>query len=129
MEYVKAALFVYAEPAEPFLEPVRNNPFGASVDCLPYAEFHSAPASHAQAGDHLLIAAPLAQVKFLLEYAERCDCSVGIIPLPQQAKLARYLDLPLEIEPAMELALRRVEQPIDLVRCNGHIMLFKAVVG
>jgi uncharacterized hydrophobic protein (TIGR00271 family) len=129
VEYVTAALFVYSEAGEPFREPLRNNPFGASVDCLPYAEFHSDPASHAKAGDHLLIAAPLAQVKFLLEYAERCDISVGIIPLPQQGKLARYLDLPMEIETAMELALRRVEQPIDLVRCNDHIMLFKAVVG
>jgi uncharacterized hydrophobic protein (TIGR00271 family) len=129
VEYVSSALFVYDESAASLLPTVTDNAFGTVVDTVPLADFHANPDQYTDMVKHLLVAAPLEDIKFVLEFAETRGLSIGLIPVARQKDLARYLDLPLEHSAALEIALRTNHQAIDLIRCNGHIMLFKAIVG
>lgn len=129
MEYVSSALFVYDESAASLLPAVTTNAFGSVVDTVSLTDFRANPDQYAATVQHLLVAAPLEDIKFVLEFAETHGLSVGLVPQARQKDLARYLDLPQEQSAALELALRKNDQAIDLIRCNGHIMLFKAIVG
>ena len=128
-EYVSSAIFVYDEAAVSLLPTLTSNAFGTVVEPVPLGDFHVNPDRYIETAEHLLVAAPLEDIKFVLEIAEVQGLSIGLIPLGRQKDLARYLDLPMEPSAALEIALRKNDQAIDLTRCNGHILLFKAIVG
>ncbi|MCK5354718.1 MAG: TIGR00341 family protein, partial [Methyloprofundus sp.] len=57
------------------------------------------------------------------------DFSIGLIPDKAEKKLIKSFDLSSEYNDAIELALREDAQAIDLILCNGQILLFKATIG
>jgi uncharacterized hydrophobic protein (TIGR00271 family) len=128
-EYVSSAIFVYEEAAVSLLPALTDNAFGTQVEAVALADFHANPDRYTGTAEHLLVAAPLEDIKFVLGIAETLGLSVGLIPQARQKDLVRYLDLSLEPSAALEIALRKNDQAIDLIRCNGHILLFKAIVG
>ena len=52
-----------------------------------------------------------------------------MIPTDKQRKLAQLYDIPSEVDPAIELALDTDPIGMDLVLCNGHVVLNKATIG
>lgn len=79
--------------------------------------------------DHLVVCASITDVKSVIEAAIRLDISLGIIPKKEQKQLCRYLGLSAVKQDQIALALQKNQQAIDVIRCNGHIVLFSAVMG
>ena len=127
-DHARRALFVHAPEAEPLLDACRENELGAELIPTPLSDF-SSESLQANNCDHLLVAAPLEGIKTVIRVAAETGASVGILPLPDQARLRRYLDLPKSTDDALSLALQTDPRPMDLATCNGEIVLFKAVIG
>jgi diacylglycerol kinase family enzyme len=77
----------------------------------------------------VVVAGPLDVIKETMRLAASYHFSMGIIPTKEQIDLIKFYDLPKNPAAAVDLALRRNGQPMDLILCNGKIMLFKATVG
>ena len=54
---------------------------------------------------------------------------MGIIPRPTQKELIRTFALETKTEDAVEQALQLSEKKIDLLYCNGSIVIQEVVVG
>jgi uncharacterized hydrophobic protein (TIGR00271 family) len=78
---------------------------------------------------HVVVAGPLDVIKEILRLAMKHQFSIGIIPTKKQKHLIKFYDLPKNPSAAVELALRQDGQSMDLILCNGKIMLFKAAIG
>ena len=126
---VEGALFVFDESSAQLVERVVGNAAGVPVEAVPLATFLADPAAHAEDGAHLLVAAPPGQIKRVLDLAIEHDWSVGLVSSGPGRWLMRCLDLQGSDEAILEAALRRNDQPLDVVRCGGELVLVKAVIG
>ena len=79
--------------------------------------------------DHVVVAGPLEVIKQTMLLASTYHFNLGIIPTKEQIDLIKFYDLPKNLAAAADLALRRDGQVMDLILCNGKIMLFKATIG
>lgn len=128
-EYVKKTLFVYESDSEDFCSRMRDNPHGVEVKPFDFEQFQQEPAKCLKGFEHVVVRGALATIKTVLDLAVEHKYSVGIIPLSVQKNLIRCYELPRQTDDAIELALRQGCKPIDLIYCNGEIMLFKATIG
>ena len=64
-----------------------------------------------------------------MEIAHKNDIGLGIIPTPEQKELKRTFELPKEIEDTIVLALTPSEKKLDVLCCNGTIVLQEVVIG
>jgi len=122
-ETVQEALFVYDPDAEYLVEQFADR----AVPATPLADF----LAESQPGrpTHIVVSASLAGIKQVLRLSSERGFSLGIVPMKEQGRLRRYLDLPRKDEDAIALALQPDPKPMDLVLCNGEILLFRAVIG
>ena len=127
--HVDAAVFIYTEHSQDFVEKVTDNPFGASITAIDFSSLTRNPAATLEGIGHVVIAARVPIIKTVLGYAQKYGFSVGIIPLSTQKELPRSYDLPVKLDEAIELALRDDAPAIDLILCNKQIMLYKATMG
>ncbi|SFV90787.1 hypothetical protein MNB_SV-4-31 [hydrothermal vent metagenome] len=79
--------------------------------------------------DHLIISGSLASIKRVIPTALEKDVTLGITPTAEQKNLIRTFALPGKLEDAVKLALEPAEDRIDLLYCNGQIVLQEAVIG
>ncbi|MEJ2514144.1 MAG: TIGR00341 family protein [Gammaproteobacteria bacterium] len=129
VQYVAAAVLVFHEDRADLVQPAVDNGQGVPVTPVALADFLEKPAEHVSADSHVVVAAPTEALKSILELAREIGFSIGVLRSGHEKGIAGYLDLPADPAAAMELALRQNDQPMDLVRCNGEIVLVKAVVG
>jgi uncharacterized hydrophobic protein (TIGR00271 family) len=128
-EYVTAALFVYTDDTKYLIEAVQNNSSGSHITPVAFDALMQTPQEHLAGVDHVVVAGSLNVIKEILRLAMKYDFSIGIIPDRKQKHLIKFYDLPKNPAAATELALRQDSQTIDLIVCNGEIMLFKAAIG
>ena len=128
-QYMDAALFIETEQGRKLRDLVVGNPYGTTVSNIEFERFVSNQEPFPEGGRHVVIAGTLSEIKKVLDMARHGDFSVGIIPLPSQKDLILCYDLPPDADGAVERALRRNTREIDLIYCNGQIVLFKARVG
>jgi len=79
--------------------------------------------------EHLVVSGSIEQLKAVIEVALERSLSLGILPHKNQKQLRRYLGLTADSEMHVELALQQNQQATDLIRCNGQIVLFNAIMG
>ncbi len=127
--HVDAAVFIYTEHSQDFVEKVTDNPFGASITAIEFNALTRNPAATLEGIGHVVIAARVPVIKTVLGYAQKYGFSVGIIPLTTQREMPRSYDLPGKLDEAIDLALRDDAPAIDLILCNKQIMLYKATMG
>lgn len=127
--HVKQAVFVYTEDSQDLVDAVVGNKQGAAITPVEFDAFKQEPGKWLAETSHIVVAARIAVIKKLLAMAQTHDFSLGIIPLPLQRELPRSYDLPIKTEDAIEVALRDDAPAIDLITCNGKIMLYKATIG
>ena len=94
-----------------------------------YVAFDNLDTFEVKNASHLLVTGRLKQIKLLLTMAHQNKLTVGIVPSPKQKELKRTFALPSKIEDVLELALQKSEKPLDLLYCNGSIVLQEVVVG
>jgi len=80
-------------------------------------------------GSHILVTAPLHELKKVLHFASQKDLSVGIIPCEKQKELKSTFDLPNDLEERVDLALIPCDKKLDLLYCNNKLVLQEVVIG
>jgi uncharacterized hydrophobic protein (TIGR00271 family) len=128
-EYVPAAIFVYTDDTKHLIEPVQNNSSGTLITPVAFEALTQKPQEQLEGAHHVVVAGSLDVIKEILHLARQYHFSTGIIPDRKQKHLIKFYDLPKNPAAAIELALRQDGQTIDLILCNGEIMLFKATIG
>lgn len=128
-QYVESAVLVYDDSTAEIREQLERNDLGVTIRAIPLAELRSDAATRLADVSHVVVCADIVGIKRVLELAESLRFAVGIVPTPQQRRLARLLDLSPNPAKAMKLALQADAQPMDLIRCNGQLLLFSAVLG
>ena len=128
-EHVDSALFVYVPETEELCGPLQNNPFEVTVTTVALADLLEDPEGYLSNTDHIVFSGPLEGFKRILHLAMQFGFSVGLLPMADQKKLAKCYDIPTQPDAALDLALQRESQAVDLILCNDEILLFKATVG
>ena len=128
-EYVTAVLFVHTDDTQHLIEQLQNNVSGTRITSVAFDALMQSPQNRLEGVEHVVVAGPLDMIKETMRLAARYHFSVGIIPTKGQIDLIKFYDLPKDPAAAIDLALRRNGQRMDLILCNGKIMLFKATVG
>ena len=86
-------------------------------------------AQHPENLTHLIVSGSLEAIKHVIPIVLEKDITLGIIPTDEQKNLRRTFALPSKLEDAVKLALEPTEERIDLLYCNGQIVLQEAVIG
>lgn len=128
-EYVPSALFVYTPESEHLLEILRANDFGTRIVAVEFDVFDQDPPAQLEGVEHVVVAGSLIAIKAVIGHAMKHGFSIGIMPLQSQKKLRKYFKLPGKAEAVVELALQQASRPLDIILCNGKILLFKANIG
>jgi uncharacterized hydrophobic protein (TIGR00271 family) len=128
-EYVTSALFVHTEDTTRLIKPLQNNSLGTQITSVAFDTLTQTPQEQLEGVDHVVVAGSLDVIKEILRLSIKYRFSIGIIPTKKQKHLIKFYDLPKNPSAAVELALRQDGQTMDLILCNGKIMLFKAAIG
>ena len=118
--------YIYADDKKAFIE-----------ECYPFLEeqkivylpFSKLGEMNVDQAIHLLVTGCLHEIKILMGIAHQNGLPLGIIPTEEQKELIRTFDLPAKKEEAISQALHVNEKKIDLLYCNGEIVLQEVVVG
>lgn len=128
-EFVSSALFVYTSESSDVVDTLQENSHGVDITVLACDELLRDPGRVLRDISHVVVSGGMIEIKAVLGLAREHKFSVGIVPLPSQRDLVRAYALPARTTDAIELALQKDAQAIDLVLCNDQIMLHRAVVG
>ena len=94
-----------------------------------YLSFDALDTFDMKSASHLLVTGCLDEIKILLAIAHQNALTVGIIHTPKQKELMRTFALPAKLEDAISLALTPTDKKLDLLYCNGTIVLQEVLVG
>ncbi|MFC1630515.1 MAG: TIGR00341 family protein [Arenicellales bacterium] len=128
-EYVKSALFICAPSGTELIKLIQNNPYGADVSSTDIDSFAENPPLHLADCNHVVISGDLNDLKYVLKLSAELGFSMGVIAQEEYRELARSYGIPDKPEQAVELALRKSGHELDLILCNGEVLLYKATMG
>ncbi len=127
--HVDSALFVYVPGTESLIEQVVGNPFESKITPVALEEFVHNCRQYLQQLDHVVVAASLDEIKSVITLAMEHGFSIGLLPFAEQKDLRNCYDLPKKIDEALEIALQKDAQIMDVILCNKKILLFNAAIG
>jgi uncharacterized hydrophobic protein (TIGR00271 family) len=119
--------YVYSENDQEFIE--KNRVLEVWTSKITYFPFSRIDDIDLEKASHLLVTGCLEEIKLLMEIAHQNSITLGIIPTPGQKELIRTFELPKKIEDAIVLALTPSEKKLDVLCCNGTIVLQEVVIG
>ena len=129
-EYVSSAIYVHTPETEHLIERLREHASNPSITPVLIDTLFSGQQDELLTGaDHVVVSGSLAAIRIVIQLAVDHGFSVGVIPRDKQKKLAQFYDIPSEVDPSIDLALDANPVGMDLVLCNGHVVLNKATVG
>ncbi|MBT3254934.1 MAG: DUF389 domain-containing protein [Deltaproteobacteria bacterium] len=128
-DHVSSALYVYTKETEPLIKRLQSNSFGATITPVAIDDLVQNPQERLVGTSHVVVSGTLDVIKQLLKLAVEYGFSVGIVPGETQKDLIKSYRLPRNFNGALDLALRRDAQVMDLILCNEKILLFKATMG
>lgn len=129
MEYVKHALFIWDENSEHNIEKISANPHKTAITAVHYDKFCKEPEKYLEKSTHIVASISEERLENLFNLAMLHHFSLGLVPLNTQKYLAGALNLPLNVDESIDIALQNNMQAIDLVRCNDQTLISKAVMG
>jgi uncharacterized hydrophobic protein (TIGR00271 family) len=118
--------YIYADDKETFIKVCHPFLKEKKVVYLPFSKLGEIPIEEVT---QLLVTGCLNEIKLLMGIAHQNNLSLGIIPTSEQKELMKTFDLPSKTEEAVVQALQKSEKKIDLLYCNGEIVLQEVVVG
>jgi uncharacterized hydrophobic protein (TIGR00271 family) len=127
--YVDSALYIYSEDSQSYVDPVLNNPFGVQINAISINAFMDDQDALLDGVDHVVVSGKLEVIKRILRLAMQYGFSVGLLATPDQKSLRKGYGLPDNVDAAMDLALQKDAQDMDIILCNRQILLIKATIG
>ena len=127
--YVSSSLFIYTDESQHLVEKIQGNDFATSISAAIFSDFIENPEHFLKNITHVVVSSVLDDVKQILNLAMQHKFSVGLIPLESQKKLIKSLELNTDADKAIEQALRQDPPLMDLIICNGTILLSRASIG
>lgn len=127
--HVSSALFIYTNNTVHYIRQMEDNPFGTLITPIAFDTIIEKPETLLEGVDHVVVAGSLSVLKAILHLAMKFHFSIGVLPTETQKNMMKFYDLSQNPSESIELALRRDAPSMDLILCNGKIMLFKASVG
>jgi uncharacterized hydrophobic protein (TIGR00271 family) len=118
--------YIYSPKDEEFIEEVKEHLIAKDVT---YLAFDTLSTFDVKTASHLLVTGCLEEIKLLMDIALLHDLPLGIIPKPKQKELMRTFSLPSKVEDAVILALKTTEKKLDVMCCNGNIVIQEVVIG
>lgn len=118
--------YIYAKEDEDYLEIVKTFLVKETVTYISFTSLGELDVSKAS---HLLVTGSLEEIKMLMSIAHQNNLPLGIIPRPTQKELIRTFALETKTEDAVAQALKTSEKKVDLLYCNGTIVIQEVVVG
>ncbi len=118
--------YIYADDRETFIEEAKPLFNEKNIIYLPFSKLGEMPIEEVS---QLLVTGCLNEIKLLMGIAHQNNLHLGIIPALEQKELIKTFDLPSKQEDAVKQALEISEKKIDLLYCNGEIVLQEVVVG
>lgn len=128
-QYVSDALFVHTTDTADLLDRLQNHVSQAAITPVMIDALMADPQKMLTGVDHVVVCGTLETIRAVAKLAARTGFSVGVVPTKTQKELIRFYDLPSNIDAAVDLALRADPMAFDLWLCNGHVALYKAIVG
>jgi len=128
-ERVRQTAFIYAAESADLRDRVVEFDPGLTVTAIPVEELLGNPALLDPQLGHVVVSAPMGELKQVFRIAMERGLGVGILPLSSQKALAKYFRLPGSLDSQLELALQKEGQARDLIMLNGEPVLFKATIG
>ncbi len=134
MKYKKIVLFIYDEFSSEFIDILKNNDFDSEVIAVEKEQFLADPLEYIVQTNHLVLSGDMQLIAQLLKFAyaqgvNGQHCTLGFLPLESQKVLRNSYRLSKDLEDNIEIALRDDSKAINLLECNGQLVLFKVVVG
>ena len=119
--------YIYAENSQAFIE--KNKLLEVWTSEIIYLPLSKIDELDVDKASHLIVTGCLEEIKLLMEIAHQNNITLGIVPTPEQKELKRTFELPHKIEEAITLALTASEKKLDVLCCNGTIVLQEVVIG
>lgn len=121
--------YLYDETQTAFVEEIKTFSGAEAIHFYPYTDKDDLDTLDLDSCTHLLTTGTLSRIKQMMLFARTHGLSLGIIPLPDQGKLTKVLDLPSAKEEAFVQAQKISEKKIDLFFCNDTLVLNDLRVG
>ncbi len=118
--------YIYADNKQSFIDEVKPYLEDKEIRYLPFSMLGALDIAEVS---HFIATGCLNELKLLMGIAHQNDIPLGIIPSVEQKELIKTFGLSSKIEDAVALALEIQEKKIDLLYCNGEIVLQEVVVG
>lgn len=121
--------FIYRKEYKDAIEALVSMKTQDEVIFLPYGSFDELKEIDFSDISHIVTAGSLPSIKEVLTEAISNDISVGIVPLAEQNRLRKTLDLPNDIGDAYLLALNPSQEKVDIFYCNDTIVIKEVRIG
>ena len=118
--------YIYADNKEEFIESTKNHLEGKEIVYLPFSQLSTLDVAEVS---HFIVTGCLNEIKLLMGIAHQNEIPLGIVPTVEQKELMRTFDLPSKLDDALAQALEVSEKKVDLLYCNGEIVLQEVVIG
>ena len=118
--------YIYADEKEEFITECKPYLEKVEVRYFPFSKLDELDVKDIS---HILATGCLNELKLLMGIAHQNEISIGIIPTTEQKELKKTFALSSKVEDAVVQALVVSEKKIDLLYCNGEIVLQEVVVG
>ncbi len=120
-------VYVYSDKDKDFVE--QNKTLDIWPEEVRYVPFEQIDALDPSEISHLLVTGWVKEIKVIIQMAYLNGITLGIVPTPKQKELIRTLDLPEKTEEAVMLALKPADKRLDILLCNGTVVLQEVVIG
>jgi len=118
--------YIYADDKQEFVESCKSYLEEEEIVYLPFSKLGDLNVDDVT---HLLATGCLHELKLLMGIAHQNEIPLGIVPTAEQKELIKTFALNSKVEDAIKHALIPSEKKIDLLYCNGEIVLQEVVVG
>ncbi len=118
--------YIYADDKKEFIDECKAYLGKEEIKYLPFSKIGELDVTTVS---HFLVTGCLNEIKLLMGIAHQSDKPLGIIATKEQKELIRTFSLPNKMQDAVKQALTPSEKKIDLLYCNGEIVLQEVVIG
>jgi len=118
--------YIYADDKQEFIDECKRYLEKKEIMYLPFSKLGELEVDEVS---HIIATGCLNELKLLMGIAHQNDIPLGIVPTSEQKELIKTFGLTSKLENAIVLALEVNDKKIDLLYCNGEIVLQEVVVG